>query len=168
MYMAPEIINKSKYDEKSDLWSLGVTLFELYFGNLPFGPKPNINSFRRIIDGRERFIYRKARRAPSGIPNIPSLDVLFKRLLCIDPKERMSLEELIDFVENENFLIEDIIYDNEKYPNYKYTEIYEEIKKEEQIEYPSEKEEGGKPFYIEKIPSIKYFLEKIDLAVLLE
>ena len=30
-YAAPEIIKNISYDEKCDLWSLGVTLFELYF-----------------------------------------------------------------------------------------------------------------------------------------
>ena len=164
IYLAPEIINKSKYDEKSDLWSLGITLYELYFGCLPFGQEDTIGKFRRIIEGKEKFIYRKARgdHSNNSPPNIPTLDVLFKRLLCINPEERMSLEELCDFVENENFLKEDAIYDNEKYPKYKYTEIYEEIKKEEQVEYHLEKGEGGKPLYVEKIPSIIYFLKKID------
>ena len=159
MYMAPEIINNSKYDEKADLWSLGITLFELYFGCLPFGHEATISKFRRIIEGKEKFIYRKARadHTSHSPPNIPTLDVLFKRLLCINPEERMSLEELCDFVEDENFLKEDFIYDNEKY-----TKIYEEIKKEEQVEYHLEKEEGGKPLFVDKIPSIKYFLEKID------
>ena len=115
MYLAPEIINNLKYDEKSDLWSLGLTLFEIYFGCLPFGQNASIDTVRNILNGKEKFIYRKS--------NIPTLDVLFKRLLCINPKERMSLEELIDYVENDNFLKEKIIYDNEKYP--KYTEIYE-------------------------------------------
>ena len=35
-YSAPEIIKNIKYDEKCDLWSLGITLYELYFGELPF------------------------------------------------------------------------------------------------------------------------------------
>ena len=35
-YCAPEIIKTIEYDEKCDLWSLGVTLFKLYFGVFPF------------------------------------------------------------------------------------------------------------------------------------
>ena len=130
LYLAPEIINNSKYDEKSDYWSLGVTLFKLYFGNSPFGQDANKNKIHDIINGNEEFIYKKS--------YIPTLDVLFKRLLCINPDERMTLEELCDFVENENFLKENQIYDNSKYPKYKYTKIYEEIKKEKQIEYDNE------------------------------
>ena len=117
LYLAPEIINNSKYDEKSDYWSLGVTLFKLYFGNSPFGQDANKNKIHDIINGNEEFIYKKS--------YIPTLDVLFKRLLCINPDERMTLEELCEFVENENFLKENQIYDNSKYPKYKYTKIYE-------------------------------------------
>ena len=157
MYMAPEIINNSKYNESSDLWSLGITLFEIYFGCFPFGQKANFNTVRNIIDGKEQFIYRKTEK-----PKLPTLDVLFKRLLCINPEERMTLEELIDFVNNENFLKENIIYDNKKYTKFKYTEIYKLIEKEEQIKYEYEKEEGGKPEYIDKIPTIKDFLERIN------
>ena len=120
MYMAPEIIKKELYDEKSDIWSLGVALFELYFGVLPFGQNVSINKVKRILYEKEKFIYRKSR--------IPTLDVLFKRLLTINPKERISLDELINYVENEDFLEKNVIYEN-------YVDLYKEIKKEKQIEY---------------------------------
>lgn len=34
--MAPEILKGKPYDKKCDLWSLGVILFQLTFGKLPF------------------------------------------------------------------------------------------------------------------------------------
>ena len=138
MYLAPEIINNKNYDEKSDLWSLGITLYELYFGCLPYGQDANIEDVENIIDEKEIFLYRKS--------YIPSLDVLFKRLLCINPDERMSLEELEEFVENDDFLKEDKIYNNEKYSQYDYTKIYEVIKMEEQVEYKFEEEEASQAF----------------------
>ena len=156
MYSAPEIINNFKYDEKSDLWSLGVTLFKLYFGYFPFGKNASINKVKKIIEGKEDFIYRKS--------NIPTLDVLFKRLLCINPEERMTLEELTDFVNNKNFLIEEEIYNNPKYPKYNYIQIYEKIKKEEQIEY---KILGKQSFGIsvkKKIENILDFFQTIDYS----
>ena len=56
MYMAPEIIKNELYDEKSDIWSLGVTLFELYFGVLPFGQNVSINKVKRKLYEKEKFI----------------------------------------------------------------------------------------------------------------
>ena len=35
-YLAPEMINKSGHDERVDIWSLGVLLFEMLTGKTPF------------------------------------------------------------------------------------------------------------------------------------
>ena len=36
-YMAPEIVLGKEYNELVDLWSVGVILYELMVGELPFG-----------------------------------------------------------------------------------------------------------------------------------
>lgn len=36
LYLAPETLNGGGYDEKIDLWSLGITLFRLLTGKTPF------------------------------------------------------------------------------------------------------------------------------------
>ncbi|KAI9500660.1 Serine/threonine-protein kinase 36 [Coemansia spiralis] len=36
LYMAPEMLRKSRYTNKADLWSLGVVIYELYVGKTPF------------------------------------------------------------------------------------------------------------------------------------
>lgn len=36
MTMAPEVIKNKSYNEKSDIWSLGIILFELLTGAIPF------------------------------------------------------------------------------------------------------------------------------------
>jgi serine/threonine protein kinase len=37
MYMAPELINKTPYDERVDIWALGVLTYLLLSGKHPFG-----------------------------------------------------------------------------------------------------------------------------------
>ena len=36
IYLAPEIINESGHDEKVDIWCIGILLFELSSGDIPF------------------------------------------------------------------------------------------------------------------------------------
>jgi serine/threonine protein kinase len=124
-YSAPEILQDLKYDERCDLWSLGVTLFELYFGVLPYGNQPDENIILDMIDDENNFIFRK-----SGIAN---LDILFKCLLAIDPNKRMTFQELFEYVSNDNFMNKNVIFLNN---NNKYKQIYEIIQKERQIDYP--------------------------------
>jgi len=120
LYCAPEIIKSIEYDEKCDLWSLGITLFEIYFGVFPFGYEPKISKINNIIYGNEEFLYNRS--------NIPTLDILFHRLLVIDPKDRMTFDEFFDFVFKEGFMEESVIF-----PEYK--SLYENILKEKIVEY---------------------------------
>ena len=53
-YAAPEIIQNFKYDEKCDLWSLGVTLYQLYFFNLPYGKNVTNNIIMKAITDPEK------------------------------------------------------------------------------------------------------------------
>ena len=130
LYAAPEIIKNFEYDEKCDLWSLGVSLFELYFGVLPYGTKVSNLTIKKIIfsKNKDNFKFRKT--------GIPCLDILFRRLLVIDPEERMTFQEFFDFVLNDNFMKtnEGGIYQSEFYIN-RYKNLYDLIQKQEQIEY---------------------------------
>ena len=120
LYCAPEIIKNIEYDEKCDLWSLGITLFELYFGLFPYGNNPTTSKIKSIIYGNEKFLYNRT--------NIPTLDILFHRLLVIDPKDRMTFDEFFDFVFKEGFMEEGVIFP-------KYKSLYEQILKEKIVEY---------------------------------
>ena len=128
-YTAPEIIKNLDYNEKCDMWSLGITLFELYFEVLPYGWHPNIDKINEMLLGQNEFIYGKS--------GIPSLDVLFNRLLQINPDERMSISEFYDYVNDKNFMNGNLIPKNNY--NQNYTELYEQIKKQKQVSYPPRK-----------------------------
>ena len=40
-YMSPELNKEKEYDNKCDLFSLGVTIYQLHFNSLPFQYKKN-------------------------------------------------------------------------------------------------------------------------------
>ena len=122
-YTAPEIIKNLKYDEKCDLWSLGVTLYELYFGELPYGRDVNAFKIKEAIYDEKNFRFKKS--------NIPTLDILFKRLLVINPKNRMTFEEFFQYIFNKDFMKRDIIVLNN---NLEYKNIYDVILKEQEEE----------------------------------
>ena len=131
-YSAPEIIKNLRYDEKCDLWSLGVTLYELYFGELPYGDEANSYKIKKAIYDKN-FIFKKTK--------IPTLDIFFKRLLTRNPKNRMTFDELFYYIFSNDFMKKDVIYVNN---NLIYKNIYENILKEEHIESQSKRyrEEG--------------------------
>ena len=145
-YTAPEIVKNFNYDEKCDMWSVGMTLFEIYFGLLPYGWHPSAKIMLDMILDESKFIYKKS--------NIPTLDILFKRLLQINPKNRMTIQEFYDYVTNENFLKNDFIAINNKE---EYFKLYEIIKKEKQIDYG----DGKVPEKLDKEAADKQNMEKI-------
>lgn len=50
-FMAPEVAANKEYGTKSDMWSIGVLLYVLLCGKLPFvGSKENI--YKNISEGR--------------------------------------------------------------------------------------------------------------------
>ena len=134
LYKAPEMIKDLEYDEKIDLWSLGVTLFELYFGISPYGQTDDIYSVMKKIYDEKNFVFPKTFKKNEQ-PKIPTLDILFKRLLTINPKNRMTYNEFFDYVFSDDFMKEGVICVNN---NQNYKEIFDEILKEEFINYYKE------------------------------
>ena len=75
-YMAPEIIEAGKYDGRSDLWSLGVLIYCLFFKKFPFRGRNMLVILNDIKHGKEL--------AKTGNDN---LDDLISRLLIEEKKK---------------------------------------------------------------------------------
>ena len=115
-YMAPEIILSDSYSDKSDLFSVGVMMYELYFNSFPY-PSPKNKSPNQIL---KIYSAKKAKDCEDKL-----LDDLINKLLVYDPKQRITWEEYFKhpfFTQNQ---IEDLTIKLDK------TKIYDE--KEHQI-----------------------------------
>ena len=88
-YMAPEIL-KRKYDEKCDLWSIGVILYILLTGRPPFDG----NDDDEILKNVEKGVYDKA---SYPYPSLSSYSKdLINKLLQYDATKRISAEEALE------------------------------------------------------------------------
>jgi ABC-type oligopeptide transport system substrate-binding subunit len=83
-YLAPELALGQAYDGRADLYSLGVMLYELTTGRLPFVADDSMD----VISQHLRAPLVPPRAKNPGIP--PALDRLIVRLLSKNPEDRPS------------------------------------------------------------------------------
>ena len=89
-YMSPEIIEGSEVGTKSDIFSLGILLYEMVTGQLPFaGPNPHA-LLKAIYDGT----YRNPEEFNPVIA--PEYFDVVKGCLRRNPEERYSIDDVID------------------------------------------------------------------------
>jgi DNA-binding response OmpR family regulator len=90
-YMAPEQLFGGAVDERSDLFSLGVVLYECLTGLVPFDANTPTAIVARLVDG-------PATPVDSIVPDVtPAFAALIDRLLKYEPAERMqSARELVE------------------------------------------------------------------------
>ena len=82
-YMAPEILENKGYSLEVDIWSLGVIMYYLIIGKLPFN-KPNQEDIKSVsyTFPKKAIISRAAKS-------------LIEQILVKDPKERPSLKQIL-------------------------------------------------------------------------
>jgi serine/threonine protein kinase len=87
-FLAPEMVQDVLYDQKVDVWSLGVLCFELLLGFTPFKAETDKLTCAKI----SKFDCAKY-KFPSNVSKAGA-DLICK-ILKHDPKERISLEEIL-------------------------------------------------------------------------
>ncbi|CAM8948908.1 unnamed protein product [Rhodiola kirilowii] len=87
-YMAPEVLQFQRYDDRVDMWSTGVILFELLNGYRPFNGRNNFQLLKNI---------RTCKSLPFAQQILPGLHEdcldMCSRLLSKDPGHRLSFDE---------------------------------------------------------------------------
>jgi eukaryotic-like serine/threonine-protein kinase len=86
-YMSPEQINAARVDSRTDIFSIGVLLFELVAGQLPFEAKDTGEMLLKIIHDPPPPLTGLAKNCP------PELDEIVGRALAKDPQQRYQTAE---------------------------------------------------------------------------
>ena len=90
-YFAPEIITNN-YDEKCDIWSIGVIMYLLLSGRLPFSGENDIEINEKILKGK----YDLKISAFKNI-SLEAID-LIKNLLIVNPLARINAKDALNHI----------------------------------------------------------------------
>jgi serine/threonine protein kinase len=83
LFVAPEVKLGQPYNNKCDIWSSGVILYEMICGKLPF-KKNNLN-----------FLFKQIQNSEPNYDEIPKdISNLIQNLLKKDPNDRISLSDI--------------------------------------------------------------------------
>ena len=88
MYIAPELYTKKQYHINSDLWSVGIIMFQMMYNFFPFGKPKNILELLKNI---ENFVLKLPETNNSGLS-----ESLILNLLQQNPEDRLSWDEFFN------------------------------------------------------------------------
>ena len=87
-YVAPEVLSGNDYGKASDMWSMGVILFVLLSGCLPFLAK---HQQELLQEGEAKYSFDPSRWKDTS----ESVKDLIKKLLVVDVSERLTVEAVL-------------------------------------------------------------------------
>jgi NIMA (never in mitosis gene a)-related kinase len=90
LYLSPEICQGLKYDSKTDMWNLGIVLFEMLTLDRPFQGATIPEVIKAILANS---------RPPLPSDTDPLLASLVDRLLVTNPNKRASAQDLLEIPE---------------------------------------------------------------------
>ena len=133
-YLAPEVIRGEPYDEKIDIWAIGILIYECIspLGKTPFN---KIDFLKRTDDNKEYIIKNEKDLKINYDKNFdPLAKNLIEKILNINPKERLSINNILNHIFfnniNVNLRNDAFNYENEDIKNEK---IINELKKAKEM-----------------------------------
>lgn len=89
-YCAPEILQRTPYNPwKTDIWSLGVVLYKMVVGGMPFGDGNDLGSVRRISKAQSRVL-----EFPVSPKVSSDCQELIRSLLAFESDHRITLLDI--------------------------------------------------------------------------
>ena len=153
-YLAPEVIRGEPYDEKIDIWAIGILIYECVSssGKTPFN---KLDFLQRTDDNKENIIKNdKDLKIKYDKDFDPLAKNLIEKILKINPNDRLPIDDILNhiFFNNINLEIKNELFCGEK-----------EDKKNEIIlnELKSIKDNISKETYEKMINSMKMENDKI-------
>jgi serine/threonine protein kinase len=97
-YLSPELWRRAPYSKKSEMWALGVVLYEVIALRRPFGGK----NMDELIDN-----ILNARYEPLPAQFSPELQQLVGQLLSLNPSQRPSLRQMFrqNFIRQQGLVV---------------------------------------------------------------
>lgn len=86
---APEVLLRTPYDQRSDMWSVGVIIYLLLGGDLPFMGRSQKELFRKIVVGSYEFPDESWSHVSDEAKDLVS------KLLVTDPAQRISSRDAL-------------------------------------------------------------------------
>ena len=85
-YMAPEILQGLPFTDKCDLWSLGINIYQMYFKDVPYKGRVDMDLYNNIVR-QGQSVLNNIREEDSKLKN------LLSKLLVINEKDRIDWEK---------------------------------------------------------------------------
>lgn len=94
-YVPPEILQRKDVSYATDLWSLGIILYQFFYGRTPFKGATEYISFENIVKKEVQF--------PENPQATPELKDLIKRLLEKDAYKRIGFNSISEIKQHPFF-----------------------------------------------------------------
>mmetsp|Transcript_11867 Transcript_11867/g.27644 ORF Transcript_11867/g.27644 Transcript_11867/m.27644 type:complete len:458 (+) Transcript_11867:50-1423(+) len=94
-FMSPEMLKDGRYDEKTDIWSVGVFMYVLIYGQFPYYALEKSSKAMKaaIREGKMTPSFRPWKTMSDAVKPTSGLERLIRRMIERDPSQRPSAAE---------------------------------------------------------------------------
>ena len=154
-FMAPECVHNQFSDKRSDYWSLGCVLYNMFTGFPPFLGASEYLIFQKSIEGKYLF--------PKGI--IPPLaEDLITKCIVVDANKRLNIDEMIQHPYLKDYVTSDAFVNKEVPSMTKYEEEYETFRKKMFSKYEKIKKHSTDLEAIQRHEEMEEDLKRNDIT----